>query len=63
MCQHEPTCPAADAANALAAASVVAHPEQGWQLLCNGVVRFDDGGAILPDGRSVERVGVLAPAG
>jgi hypothetical protein len=60
MCQHEPTCPPADASNALTAAAVVAHPEQGWLLLCNGVVRFDDGGAILPDGRIVERVGAIA---
>ena len=26
---------------------------QGWSLLCNGVVLFDDGGALLPDGRAV----------
>jgi hypothetical protein len=29
------------------------HPGQGWSLLCNGVVLFDDGGALLPDGRAV----------
>ena len=29
------------------------HPEQGWSLLCNGVVLFDDMGELLPDGRSV----------
>ena len=29
------------------------HPEQGWSLLCNGVVIFDDGGALLPGGRAV----------
>lgn len=29
-------------------------PTQGWLLLCNGVVRFDDGGALLPGGRAVE---------
>jgi hypothetical protein len=27
------------------------HPEQGWSLLCNGVVLFDDNGELLPDGR------------
>jgi hypothetical protein len=32
---------------------VVSHPEQGWSLLCNGVVLFDDTGALLPDGRSI----------
>jgi hypothetical protein len=26
------------------------HPEQGWCLLCNGVVLFEDGGVILPEG-------------
>ena len=25
-----------------------AHPEQGWSLLCNGVIVFDDMGEILP---------------
>ena len=36
------------------AARVVAfHPEQGWSLLCNGVIVFDDMGEILPDGRVV----------
>jgi hypothetical protein len=28
---------------------VSAHPEQGWTLLCNGVVVFDDTGELLPD--------------
>jgi hypothetical protein len=32
---------------------MASHPEQGWSLLCNGVVIFDDGGALLPDGRTV----------
>lgn len=31
----------------------VDHSEQGWCLLCNGVILFDDGGAILPDGRAL----------
>jgi len=29
------------------------HPGQGWSLLCNGVIVFDDMGEILPDGRVV----------
>src|SRR2546430_5546478 len=29
------------------------HLEQGWELLCNGIVVFDDCGALLPDGQSV----------
>jgi hypothetical protein len=28
---------------------VAAHPEQGWSLLCNGVVLFDDAGILLLD--------------
>jgi hypothetical protein len=36
-----------------AARVVSAHPEQGWVLLCNGVVVFDDTGELLPDRRVV----------
>jgi hypothetical protein len=36
-----------------AARVVSRHPEQGWSLLCNGVVVFDDTGEIMPDGRCV----------
>jgi Family of unknown function (DUF5999) len=50
MCAHDPECPTADAAMAYFAHVVAPHPEQGWCLLCNGVVLFDDGGAILPNG-------------
>ena len=49
-CTHIPACPTADAADRDAAHVVSAHPEQGWSLLCNGVVVFDDFGEILPDG-------------
>jgi hypothetical protein len=51
MCMHRTACPPADAADWGAAHVVATHPEQGWSLLCNGVVVFDDGGALLPDGR------------
>jgi len=27
---------------------VVAHYEQGWCLLCNGLIRFDDGTELRP---------------
>lgn len=50
MCNHEPKCPSASASDRCAAHVVSAHPEQGWCLLCNGVVLFDDGGLILPNG-------------
>jgi len=52
-CVHTPCCPSADAADRDAAHVISAHPEQGWSLLCNGVVVFDDFGEILPDGQSV----------
>jgi anti-sigma regulatory factor (Ser/Thr protein kinase) len=53
-CQHTPRCPAADAADRGAARVIDSHPEQGWSLLCNGVVVFEDSGAVLPDGTIVE---------
>jgi hypothetical protein len=53
MCSHRPQCPSADSADRGAAHTVSAHPEQGWSLLCNGVVVFDDLGSLLPDGRTV----------
>ncbi|WP_107450349.1 DUF5999 family protein [Streptomyces sp. LUP30] len=33
---------------------VAAHPEQGWNLLCDGTIVFDDSGELLPDGRVVD---------
>ena len=53
MCQHQPRCPQWPAPDHLAARIVADHPEQGWSLLCNGVVVFDDGGEVLPDGHVV----------
>jgi hypothetical protein len=53
MCQHQPKCPAATDSDHDAARVVAAHPEQGWSLLCNGVVLFEDYGELLPDGRVV----------
>jgi hypothetical protein len=52
-CQHQPRCPDALAADRIGARAVASHPEQGWSLLCNGVVLFDDGGALLPAGQAV----------
>ncbi|GLY84498.1 DUF5999 family protein [Actinoallomurus iriomotensis] len=54
MCQHRPPCPAATAADHTAARVVASHPEQGWYLLCNGVVIFDDTGELGPDGLATE---------
>jgi Family of unknown function (DUF5999) len=55
MCPHRPQCPPADQPDRDAAHTVVSYPEQGWSLLCNGVIVFDDTGELLPDG------GVIAP--
>ena len=52
MCTHRPPCPAAAAPDHAAARIVAFHPEQGWSLLCNGVITFDDTGELLPDGQS-----------
>ncbi|MGO9221576.1 MAG: DUF5999 family protein [Streptosporangiaceae bacterium] len=56
MCHHVPRCPAATAPDHDAARTITTHPEQGWSLLCNGVVLFDDYGELLPDGRAVSPV-------
>jgi hypothetical protein len=53
MCQHLPLCPGAQAPDRLAARVVPGHPEQGWSLLCNGVVLFEDGDALLADSQAV----------
>ncbi|MGY1652530.1 DUF5999 family protein [Geodermatophilus sp. SYSU D01119] len=53
MCVHPTPCPDASSDARDLAAVVRSHPEQGWNLLCNGVVLFDDDGELLPDGRAV----------
>lgn len=52
-CPHVPRCPAATAPGRDAARTVAAHPEQGWSLLCNGVIVFDDTGELLPGGQAL----------
>ena len=52
-CAHEPTCPSFGDPDHDAAAVISRHPEQGWSLLCNGVVVFEDTGELLPDGRTI----------
>jgi hypothetical protein len=54
MCQHQPSCPSADAVDREAAKLITAVPEQGWSLLCNGVIVFEDTGELLPDGSCIE---------
>jgi hypothetical protein len=63
MCKHEPQCPTADSADREAALIVAHHPEQGWSLLCNGVLLFEDTGEILPDGQIIAPHRPLAAAG
>jgi hypothetical protein len=53
MCEHLPPCPFADAVDRDAARTVACFPAQGWSLLCNGVIVFDDTGELLPDGSTV----------
>jgi uncharacterized protein DUF5999 len=53
MCSHQPPCPSAEAPDREAAHTVAAHPEQGWSLLCNGVLLFEDTGELLPDGSPI----------
>ena len=53
MCPHRPPCPSADRPDRAAAHTAAFRPEQGWSLLCNGVIVFDDTGEILPDSRAV----------
>jgi hypothetical protein len=53
MCSHRPPCPSADHPDRDAARTIAFHPEQGWSLLCNGIILFDDTGELLPDGRAV----------
>jgi hypothetical protein len=52
-CRHVPRCPPATAPCRAAARTVAAHPEQGWSLLCNGVILFDDTGQLLPGGQAL----------
>ncbi|GGO28838.1 hypothetical protein GCM10011576_54940 [Micromonospora parathelypteridis] len=53
MCQHQPTCPSAEATDREAARVLACFREQGWSLLCNGVIVFEDTGELLPDGSSI----------
>ena len=53
MCPHSPPCPGAEASDREAARTVACHPEQGWSLLCNGVVVFEDTGELLPGGGTI----------
>ncbi|MCY0929499.1 DUF5999 family protein [Streptomyces sp. H27-H1] len=49
-CDHSPLCPGAEDHDRGEARIVSAHPEQGWNLRCNGILSFEDNGQLLPDG-------------
>ncbi|MEV4868601.1 DUF5999 family protein [Streptomyces syringium] len=49
-CSHTPQCPSAHASDLEAAHCTAWYPEQGWALLCNSLLCFEDTGALLPDG-------------
>ena len=53
LCQHQPPCPSAGAVDREAARTVATCREQGWSLLCNGVIVFEDTGELLPDGTMI----------
>ncbi|WP_168929734.1 DUF5999 family protein [Nocardioides sp. GY 10127] len=49
MCHHVPACPDAHDPHFNEATLVADHDvDQGWVLLCNGVIRFHDGGCLVP---------------
>jgi len=61
MCPHTPTCPDPHDPAREAARTIISHPEQGWSLLCNGVVLFDDNAELLPDGCVVTQLSSIIP--
>jgi hypothetical protein len=53
-CRHKPPCPAYNTPGHATAEVLATHPEQGWSLLCNGVVLLEDTGEILPNGDVIQ---------
>ncbi|TWG93895.1 hypothetical protein L615_000600000080 [Nocardioides sp. J9] len=54
MCDHSPQCPDAAATDCCSAHVTADHSEQGWCRLCNGVILFDDGAYLTPEGQPME---------
>jgi hypothetical protein len=53
MCPHTPPCPEPDGPDREAARTIISHPEQGWSLLCNGIIILEDTGELLPGGTAI----------
>jgi len=51
MCAHVPPCANANDARCCTAHILADHQDQGWSLLCNGLILFDDGYCLRPDGQ------------
>jgi hypothetical protein len=60
MCHHTPSCPDARADDCYSAHITADHSEQGWCRLCNGVILFDDGHYLTPDGHDHLLAGLSA---
>ncbi|MEU6632847.1 DUF5999 family protein [Streptomyces parvus] len=60
MCLHTPPCPSADSPDGAGAKVVGRDSGVGAAWLCNGVLLFEDTGALLPDGRIVAPHSALA---
>ena len=50
MCSHMPHCADANDARCCTAHILADHHDQGWCLLCNGLILFDDGYCLHPNG-------------
>jgi len=50
MCSHSPACPDVHDADCCRAHVVADRSGQGWCRLCNGIILFDDGHYLTPDG-------------
>ncbi len=50
MCSHTPACPDVRDSDCCRAHVVADRSGQGWCRLCNGIILFDDGHYLTPDG-------------
>ena len=53
MCSHEPACPDIHANDSAAPTSRPTGAGPGWCRLCNGIILFDDGHYLTPDGKDL----------